>query len=151
SPVVAPGAYSTPGSPNISPEDVAACGGNSEPPVEIFGFNIAAAGGEFDIVVLRHIHFHRDPQTAAALASGSLSAQVYTLGSLARIHRKAFQKQLRVFLRRVSFEAHTVVNLVRFLGVNHHVAQSDHKMKALAILRGNGTIQLRSDARAGFR
>src|SRR5579862_1704589 len=59
----------TRGSANISREDVAACGGNSEPPVEIFGLYVATAGGEFNVVVLRYIHFHRNPQTAAALAS----------------------------------------------------------------------------------
>src|ERR1700722_1739027 len=67
----------TRGSANISREDVAACCGDSKPPVEIFGFNIATAGGEFDIVVLRNIYFDRNPQPAAALASGSLSAQIH--------------------------------------------------------------------------
>ena len=88
----------------------------------IFGFNVAAAGGEVDVVILRDVHFQRYPQAAAALASGSLSAQVDTIGSLARVHRKTFQKQLRIFLGRVRFQTHPVVNLIGFLGVNHHVA-----------------------------
>src|SRR5215469_4251851 len=130
-------------SANVTCENISPGCGDGEATVEVFRFDVPAASGEVDAVILRNVDFYRYPQTSTALATNSFAAQVNAVWSLARIHRKAFQETLCALLRRIGFESHAIIDLIGFLRVEYDIAEVGEKPETLAAFRGDGTTQLR--------
>lgn len=108
---------------DISRENISTGSRERYPAIDVFGFNIAAAGVDVEAIILRNIYFQGYPQAAAELAAIGLPAKRNSLGSLARIHNKTFQKLRGVFLRGVCLQMNVIVHFPGSLRADDDVAE----------------------------
>src|ERR1700678_1747956 len=113
---VTSGGFQVSESADIPRDDRTARGHQRHAPVNVFTFDVSAAGNYIYVVGLGNVQLDGNPQAAARLVTKRLSAEVHAVGSFTGGYRKISEKPPSVFFSGVYFEADFVIDFAGISG-----------------------------------